>query len=108
MYLGGNEATTLRLETVDDLLPEYNNTYTHLQALMPDSFSFDKTDRIMVLKFSNPNGSLLLTTEELKSMNDRFFLVGYQENANKPTKDDILTAIKAQFGKEIWPANSIP
>lgn len=97
----------MKLDTVDDLLPEYYNTYTHLQALMPESVSFDNSSRIMVLKFSDPKGSLLLTTEELKAMNDRSFLIGHQMDANKPTKIEILTAIKVQFRKEIWPLSSM-
>ena len=85
--------------------PAYSNTCSLLRELQPESYSLLDQGNVIVLHFTEPKGSLQLTIEELIAMNDPHFLSFYLSNRTL-NKKDILIAIKAEFGKQIWQAGA--
>ena len=89
---------------IESLLARYDgylNTCSLLRELQPESYSLLDHGNVIVLNFTEPKGSLQLTIEELMAMNDPGFLLLYLGNRALNRKD-ILIAIKAEFGKQIW------
>lgn len=89
-----------RITSLNDLYPDYLQAFCLLKLLDSDSQSFDGTDRIMILNFTD--GRLFLTIEEILAMNHPPFLMGYQKDKTAISKEEVLAAIKGEFGKQIW------
>lgn len=85
----------------------YLNTCSLLKELQPESFVLLDHGNVVVLNFTDPKGSLQLTIEELMAMNDPTFLSFYLGN-RALNREDILSAIKAEFGKQIWDGLNLP
>lgn len=90
-----------KITSVLDLFPDYLNTDALLKALDPDSYCLDENDKPLIIHFKKPNGSLLLTVDNLTKMNEPSFITYYQKDLKRRTREDILVAIKKEFGKEI-------
>ena len=82
-----------------EILGYQHRTEFLLTTLEAESFTIEGNGEMLLLHFSEPAGSLQLTTQELRAMNHPAFLAGFQ--MNRPSKQGILAAIKFQFGKAI-------
>lgn len=90
-----------KIESINDLWPDYPNTYALIKALDCDSYTFHENDKVIGINFSSPKGSLLLTVDELAQMDRPSFITPYQMDRMRYTRDDVLAAIKSEFGKEV-------
>lgn len=95
------------IESLLTRFPGHLNTCSLLRKLEPESFILLDHGNVVVLNFSEPKGSLQLTIEELFAMNDPEFLSFYLGN-RALNKEDILVAIQAEFGKQIWNGLTLP
>lgn len=90
-----------KITSIQDLFPDYLNTDALLHALDPESYSLHENDELVILHFTKPKGSLVFSVGELTEMNKPSFITFYQMDRTRLTKEDVLAAVKEQFGKEI-------
>lgn len=95
------------IESLLARFPGHLNTCSLLKELQPESFVLLDHGNVVILNFAEPKGSLQLTIEELMAMNDPSFLSLYLGNRTL-NRNDILVAIKAEFGKQIWDGVNLP
>ena len=85
---------------LNEMLAHHPRAQFLITTLGAEWYAVQGSGEVLVLNFSDPEGSLQLTIQELRSMNHPGFLAGFQ--MNRPSRAGILAAIKFQFGKMIW------